>query len=123
MMTRVQINDWRQRTIEAEENYAAGERRGDLSPEGYTQQDKNNAADWPGCAVGEIARKSSKKVRLLIGTELYNDGYLTGPDDRVLRRLGGEFSDVVERNDFLRAYEIIDLIEARVLHLRAKKAA
>ena len=120
-MTRREIIDWRQRTIEAEERHAEETRKGSLYPSGFTQEDKNDAAGWQGCAVGEVAMKS-KKVRLIVGMELYDDGYLSGPDDRVLSRLGGEFSHVVEKNDFLRAYEIIDLIEARVLTLRYRAA-
>lgn len=114
MMTRVQINDWRERTIEVEEDLARG-------GEGYTKLDRDDASGWPACAVGEIYGKSGRQIRKMIAdAETFN---WDGPKDKVLRRLGGNFSSVVGGNDFLRAYEIIDLIEARVLHLRAKKAA
>jgi hypothetical protein len=46
----------------------------------------------------------------------------SGPKDRVLGRLGGELPDIIKNNDFLRAYELLDLIEAREMHLRAKVA-
>lgn len=127
-MTRQEIKDWRQRIIEAEERYTGTQRQGSLYPQGFTEQDKRDANGWQGCAVGELFGKASKAVKLIIDSSIlrnenkedYYNGFWSGPRDRVLKRLGNEFSHRVETNDFLRAYEIIDLIEARVLELRSR---
>lgn len=115
-MTRLEIAGWRQRTIEAEERlyYSGGH-------QGFTEVDKSDAAGWPGCAVGESYAKAGKKLKLVLSAAaLEADFHYEGPKDSVLFRLGNEFSEVVATNNFLRAYEIIDLIEARVLTIRSR---
>jgi hypothetical protein len=128
-MTRQEITDWRQRTIEAEELSARLSSSDAADPAadeyGYTYEDRRDAEGWNGCAVGEYYRNAPKKVKLILGPpDASGDGLgWSGPKDRVLQRLGGLFSVAVDRNDFLRAYELIDLIEARALELRARRAA
>lgn len=122
-MTRQEIRDWRQRIIEAEERFAGPQRAGGI--EGFNAEDIRDAQGWSGCAVGEYFARASRTVKVILAKEALTEGFdfWAGPDDRVLQRLGGEFAITVENNNFLRAYEIIDLIEARALELRYRKAS
>lgn len=97
----------------------------------FTRSDSHDANDWPSCAVGE-------KVKLFPMVVLATD--YGEPRDKVLDRLGCEFGDVVRdsyqqhdpeyaawhtpmsEHPILDAYELLDLITARVMVLKARAA-
>lgn len=94
----------------------------------FDQADYNDAGQWETCAVGE-------KVKLFPAVVILQRGW-SQPRDRVLYRLGIAFNDAVTANHtaymtgstssgsyILDAYEILDLIEARVLVLAARASA
>ena len=97
-MTEAQIKSWRTR-VEAADSRGV-----------FTGQDREDAASWGTCAVGE----QRKNFPAIVITKFK---WLSTPIDPELYALGNSFDEAVDCNDILYAYEVLDLIEARVMEL------
>ena len=98
-MTAQEIKTWRERVERANANDGK-----------FTERDREDAGYWNTCAVGEQHAKHP-----LIVLAIYRE--LAEPLDPVLYSLGGSFDTAVYTNNVLRAYELLDRIEARVMEL------
>lgn len=92
----------------------------------FMQEDYRDAGSWKVCAVGEQVKKFPKVVIVALDSA-------DEPRDKVLLRLGLRFNEAVsdswrlfddegikEDKYILDAYETLDLIEARVMVLKAR---
>lgn len=104
-MTRVELKKWRRFTNEAN-------RRGY-----FTELNHQDAQGWFTCAVGESLQKFPRVV--LITKDYWAVGE---PDDRRLCSLGCQFANAIASDRVLRAFELLDRIEARVTEMEWRLA-
>lgn len=100
------MKTWRERIVEAQARRK------------FTQEDKDLAADWATCAVGE--QRLIHPLVVKMPTNPRGPWWVGRPEDDVLMDLGcaDGFYDAVRRHAYRKADRILDQIEDRVLQLK-----